>query len=215
MALAPELRHDHDVRVSRDGRGPRSYVDPPRAPVTSRENALASLSRSATIGGSASHQPAFDVGWQIAEHLVASFPMTIPRWLTSLLCSRSVLRPGRALLTPTWLAAIAVLGVNDHLLKGAGVLPGVVTGKLSDIAGMIVAPVLLAALLGLRSRRGLLFCHAAVGVVFAAINVSPAAADAWTWLMSLVGANWVITVDPTDLLTLPALALGWHALVPA
>lgn len=141
--------------------------------------------------------------------------MTIPRWLTSLLCTRSALRPRRALLTPTWLAALAVLGVNDHLLKGAGVLPGVVTGKLSDIAGMIVAPALLAALLGLRSRRGLLFCHVAVGAVFAAINVSPAAADAWTWLMSLVGANWVITVDPTDLLTLPALALGWRALVPA
>lgn len=141
--------------------------------------------------------------------------MTIPRWLTSLLCTRSALRPRRALLTPTWLAALAVLGVNDHLLKGAGVLPGALTGKLSDLAGMIVAPALLAALLGLRSRRGLLFCHVAVGAVFAAIKLSPAAADAWSWLMGLVGPAWVITVDPTDLIALPVLALGWRALVPA
>lgn len=141
--------------------------------------------------------------------------MTTPRWLLSLLCSRPELRPGRALLTPTWLASLAVLGVNDHLLKGAGLLPGAVTGKLSDFAGMLVAPVLLAALLGLRSRRGLLLAHLAIAAVFAAIKLSPAAADAWSWLMGLVGMPWVITVDPTDLLALPALALGWRALLPA
>jgi hypothetical protein len=141
--------------------------------------------------------------------------MNTPRWLLSLLCTRPELRPGRALLTPTWLAALAVLGVNDHLLKGAGLLPGVVTGKLSDFAGMLVAPVLLAALLGLRSRRGLLLANLAIAAVFAAIKLSPAAADAWSWLMGLVGMPWVITVDPTDLLALPALALGWRVLMPA
>ncbi|WP_345393526.1 hypothetical protein [Nonomuraea salmonea] len=31
-----------------------------------------------------------------------------------------------------------VLLVNDHLLKAA--FPGVVTGKLSDVAGLLVAP---------------------------------------------------------------------------
>jgi hypothetical protein len=141
--------------------------------------------------------------------------MTTPRWLLSLLCTRPELRPGRALLTPTWLAALAVLGVNDHLLKGAGLLPGALTGKLSDLAGMLVAPALLAALLGLRSRRGLLLAHLAIAAVFAAIKLSPAAADAWSWVMGLVGVPWVITVDPTDLLALPALALGWRALMPA
>lgn len=141
--------------------------------------------------------------------------MTTPRWLLSLLCTRPELRPGRALLTPAWLASLAVLGVNDHLLKGAGLLPGVVTGKLSDVAGMLVAPALLAALLGLRSRRGLLLAHLAIAAVFAAIKLSPAAADAWSWLMGLVGMPWMITVDPTDLLALPALALGWRVLMPA
>lgn len=137
------------------------------------------------------------------------------RWLPALFSSRPELRPARALLTPAWLIALGVLALNDHLLKGAGALPAAVTGKLSDVAGLVVAPALLAALLGVRSRRGLLMCGAAVGLVFSAINLSPACADAWSWLMGLIGFPWKITVDPTDLLTLPALALGWRALVPA
>jgi hypothetical protein len=135
-------------------------------------------------------------------------------WRLPLSFTRPELHPARALLTPTWLLALVVLALNDHLLKGAGLLPGAVTGKLSDLAGMLVAPVLLAVLLRVRSRRGLLLCHAAVGAVFAAINLSPAAAAAWSALMGLVWP-WHVTVDPTDLLALPALALGWRALVPA
>jgi hypothetical protein len=41
--------------------------------------------------------------------------------------------------------AVVVLFVNDHALKHA--YPGLVTGKLSDVAGMIFFPVLLTALL--------------------------------------------------------------------
>lgn len=137
------------------------------------------------------------------------------RRLDDFFSARPDLRPLRALLHPAWLGALAVLGLNDHLLKGAGLLPGALTGKLSDIAGMLVAPVLLAALLGVRSRRGLLLCHVAVGLVFSLINLSPACADAWSWLMGLVGFPWQITVDASDLLALPALALGWRVLVPA
>lgn len=137
------------------------------------------------------------------------------RWLDALFSTRPELRPTRALLTPAWLGALAVLGLNDHLFKGSGALPGALTGKLSDVAGMIVAPALLAALLGVRSRRGLFLCTVAVGLVFSLINLSPACADAWSWLMGLVGFPWAITVDPTDLLALPALALGWRALAPA
>jgi hypothetical protein len=137
------------------------------------------------------------------------------RWLPAHFSSRPELRPARALLNPAWLFALAILALNDHLWKGGGVLPGAVTGKLSDVAGLFLAPALMAALLGVRSRRGLLFCSAAVGLVFSSINLSPACADAWSWLMGLVGFPWKITVDPTDLLTLPAIALGWRVLVPA
>ncbi len=128
---------------------------------------------------------------------------------------RRELAPARALLTPTWIAALALLVANDHWLKGSGLVPGVLTGKLSDFAGMIVAPVLLASLLGVRSRRALALCHVAVGVVFAGIQLSPAFAAQWSALMGLVGHPWAITCDPTDLIALPFLLVSWALLVPA
>src|SRR4051812_14533255 len=54
---------------------------------------------------------------------------------------------------PLWWGSLAVLVANDHLLKGRGVVPSWLTGKLSDFAFLIVAPVLAAALLP-RALRG-------------------------------------------------------------
>ncbi|MFO7562162.1 MAG: hypothetical protein R6X02_05935 [Enhygromyxa sp.] len=125
------------------------------------------------------------------------------------------LAPERALLTPTWLGALALLVANDHWLKGSGLLPGVLTGKLSDFAGMLVAPVLLAALLRVRSARGLLACHLAVAAVFSGIQLSAGFAELWSAAMGLLGHPWVITRDPTDLIALPCLALSWRLLIPA
>jgi len=56
-----------------------------------------------------------------------------------------------------WLAhpfsvlGLALLLLNDHLLKQ--VWPGVVTGKLSDLAGLLMFPPLLAALMALALPR--------------------------------------------------------------
>jgi hypothetical protein len=127
---------------------------------------------------------------------------------------RIALHPARALLHPAWLASLFVLALNDHLLKGSGLLPGVLTGKLSDVVGLVVAPLLLAALLGVRSFRAWVACHVAVGAVFAAIQLSAAAADGWSALMGLCGFPWVITRDPTDLLALPALAASLWGFLP-
>lgn len=124
------------------------------------------------------------------------------------------LRPEHALLTPTWLGALALLVANDHWLKGSGLLPDVLTGKLSDFAGMLVAPVLLASLLRVGTRRGLLACHVAVVVVFAAIQLSPEFARLWSGLMGLFGHPWVITCDPTDLIAVPFAWLSWRLLIP-
>jgi hypothetical protein len=124
------------------------------------------------------------------------------------------LLPLRALLTPAWLGALAVLAVNDHFLKGSGLLPGVVTGKLSDFAGLFFAPALMGALLMVRSRRALVACHVAIGVVFSAIQLSADAAAGWSALMGLVGFPWTITRDPTDLIALPALFASWRMLTP-
>lgn len=123
--------------------------------------------------------------------------------------------PERALLTPTWLGALALLVANDHWLKGAGMIPGSLTGKLSDFAGMLVAPTLLAALLRVRTTRGLAACHLAVAGVFAGIQLSSGFAAQWSAAMGLLGHPWTITCDPTDLLALPFLWISWRLLTPA
>ena len=120
----------------------------------------------------------------------------------------STLRAVRALAHPLWWAALALLLLNDHVLKG-GPTPGWLTGKLSDCAGMLVAPALLAALLGVRTRAGLAAAHGAVGAWFAAINLMPAAARAWESLWAASPFPWAITVDPSDLLVLPLLGVSF------
>lgn len=113
---------------------------------------------------------------------------------------------------PVPLAAVLVMTANDHLLKGSGALPGVVTGKLSDVAGLFFFPLLLAALLSLLLHLGRL--HASgpavdgasvlvTGLVFAGIKLSPV-------LNSAVETLWAPSVrDPSDLLALPMLGLSW------
>lgn len=125
------------------------------------------------------------------------------------------LRPHRALSQPLWWAALAVLVLNDHVLKGAGVVDGAITGKLSDVAGLMVAPAVLATMMAIGSRRGLAWIHGLIGGVFAAINLSPAAAAGWETLTAWTPFPWAVTLDPTDCLALPALLLSWRLFTPA
>jgi hypothetical protein len=125
------------------------------------------------------------------------------------------LRAERVLLHPLWLGSLALLVANDHFFKGAGILHHVATGKLSDFAGLVVAPALLAVLLRARTRAHLALCHAATGIVFALTEISPLCARALEQAMTIAGVPWRLVPDLTDLLALPALALGWHVLVPA
>jgi hypothetical protein len=124
---------------------------------------------------------------------------------------------------PAALAAVALLLANDWIWKPR-VLPGsgasLVTGKLSDVAGLAFAPVVLSAAIGLvlhaaarlgarvdpsLSARRLLLCVLATGAGFAAVKLDPAlAARAGGWL-SRLGRPARFVADPTDLLTLPAL----------
>ncbi len=91
------------------------------------------------------------------------------------------------LLDGPFLTALVVLVVNDHMLKGSGVLPGSVTGKLSDFAGLFVLAVLLCQVRGLRGDRARAMVCGVVGVVFATINLSPAAATALQDATALFG----------------------------
>lgn len=134
--------------------------------------------------------------------------------MTGLLKDKS-LTPARALLHPAFVGSLALLLVNDHVLKQSGALPGVLTGKLSDFAGLMVAPTVLMVMLslaGLRDRRNWLGCHLAVGAVFAGIQIVPAVAAGWSNLIGALGVSWVTTMDPTDLIALPMLAVSYLVL---
>jgi len=103
------------------------------------------------------------------------------------------------------------MAVNDHWLKGAGVLPQAVTGKLSDLAGLFFFPVLIAAVLaGLcdlarwrRPRGAALTVVLLTGVAFALANLEPGFNR---WLGTWFGEK---ELDPSDLLALPSLLASW------
>ncbi|ROO91035.1 hypothetical protein EDD29_8778 [Actinocorallia herbida] len=106
--------------------------------------------------------------------------------------------------------AVAVLALNDHLLKPA--FPGVLTGKLSDVAGLVFAPALLAlafAVSGWAGRRTAAWSVVLTGIGFALVKATSAGADAASALWTAVAGPSVVLADPTDLLALPALGLSW------
>ncbi len=140
---------------------------------------------------------------------------------------------------PAALAAVALLLVNDHLLKARW--PGWVTGKLSDVAGMVFFPLLLFAVAagaariarrsGGDSRALLVGCAVATALAFAAVKTWEPARAAFE--VALGAARWplgaaraildgaalpplaqaAVARDMTDLVALPfvavAVAIGW------
>ncbi len=59
-------------------------------------------------------------------------------------------RPGDLLLNPWALVSVAVILINDHVLKGA--FGNTMTGKLSDVAGVFLLPLLLLSVLEVLRR---------------------------------------------------------------
>lgn len=108
-----------------------------------------------------------------------------------------------------WWIALLVLVVNDHVLKGAGVLPGWLTGKLSDFAGLVVAPVLSSMLFRSRTIKERLLAFAPVVALFVAIKTSPAAARMLESAVALTGIDWRIWTDPSDLVALCVLPVSF------
>ena len=133
----------------------------------------------------------------------------------------------RALQGPVGLGAITLLVVNDHVLKVAS--PGLVTGKLSDVAGLMFFPLLLAAIAEqLGVRRGLatiITATIATGAAFAAVKLWAPAGDAYRvglgvlqWPFRAVAAcgtgralpalrSVTLVADPSDLFALCALGV--------
>jgi hypothetical protein len=138
---------------------------------------------------------------------------------------------GDVLLHPVVLASIAVFIANDHVLKGAA--PGLLTGKLSDVAGLVFFPLLVVAgwellrsALGRRaapSAPALIVAVLVTGLAFASVKTTEMGAWAFAWGVGigqwLLGSAWSavaavpapsiqpvqIVRDPTDLVALLAL----------
>ncbi len=129
------------------------------------------------------------------------------------------------------LAALTLWALNDHVLKAA--FHNGWTGKLSDVACLIAIPVLCAGGYELfarsprrsRSRAILIGSAVTAGAIMALINTLPFAADAYRALMGIarypLDATFALittgtsvpyrmvelTMDATDLLTVPAAAV--------
>jgi hypothetical protein len=130
------------------------------------------------------------------------------------------------MLHPIALLSAATLALNDHVLKSA--FGAWWTGKLSDVAGLVLFPFVLVAAAELvaaargryhgpdaRTLRGAL---AATAVGFALVKLVPVAgtiyAHALAALQWPVRARWIevtLVQDATDLLALPALVVAWLA----
>jgi hypothetical protein len=74
--------------------------------------------------------------------------------------------------SPLLLFAVALMVVNDHVLKWVALLPRTVAGKRSDFAFLFFVPVAVAYGLRVKMRAGLVFSYALVGGLFAGINLS-------------------------------------------
>ena len=118
------------------------------------------------------------------------------------------MRPGDELLGFWPLASLALFAANNFLLKRA--YPGLVTGKLSDIACCFFLPLFVSATLGFVGWRAKAVQRVAVGacaalVVFVLVKTSPWASG---WLDAVIGAVTAgrmaaNRVDPTDLVAAP------------
>ncbi len=135
---------------------------------------------------------------------------------------KSVL-PAEEFLNPLPLGAVALLALNDHVLKGWG--PGWFTGKLSDFAGVFFFPLLCSALarcLGsvlLRRRLGLTpaLLASTMGLTAALMLLLELSPEFVRWFEATspgldplgVVRRVRSTMDPTDLFSLPVLWLTW------
>lgn len=119
-------------------------------------------------------------------------------------------RPERAFLHPVWILSLVLLALNDHVFKGSGLLPEWLTGKLSDFSGLMVAPVVLAAIVRARGPRMFLIVHVVVGIGFALFEISPTLVRAVE--SALPGIR--MWPDLTDLAALVMLPVSYRVFAP-
>jgi hypothetical protein len=141
--------------------------------------------------------------------------------------------PGELLLHAVPICGIALLLLNDHVLKG--LWRGWVTGRLSDVAGLVFFPLFLHAVWEFgrsaagrfrgHSRRALVVCIILTAIAFTLVKTWVPANDlyrivwgAMQWPFRAAAAvakggpapavrSVRLVLDPTDLMALPALAV--------
>lgn len=115
----------------------------------------------------------------------------------------------------TPLLAVAVLAINDHVLKAA--FHNTLTGKLSDFAGCFFLPLYVSAMLAFFTRWSLqrrLWVGAITTLsIFVPVSVSRPAADFVCRAVELIaiplgiGAQKIAS-DPTDLIAVPMICIA-------
>jgi len=118
-------------------------------------------------------------------------------------------------LHPVTLAAVALLLLNDWVLKPR-FRGSFVTGKLSDIAGLVFAPVVLSAAIGLALRvvgrpgyltqLRLVLCCAATAIGFAVVKLYPPIGDV---VAHAIGHGASFYPDWTDVLCTPCVLVAY------
>ena len=116
---------------------------------------------------------------------------------------------------PLVVGSILLLLLNDHVLKAA--YPSVLTGKMSDFAGLCFFPLLLTVLFGLLLDRARVPARATAGLTFgltlagfALIKTLPGI-NAWAAaaLSQVLSLPVTLVRDPTDLVALVMLVPAW------
>lgn len=131
--------------------------------------------------------------------------------------------PVNELLAPLPLVALALLGVNDWILKPSAA-PEWLTGKLSDFAGLFAFPLVATAAADLllwvawragarvdfTLRRWKLAAAIALEVAgFCVLKLWPAGSDALVRVMHVVAPRAEVYMDATDLVAFVVLPLTW------
>lgn len=130
--------------------------------------------------------------------------------------NRAFWKTFNSLTHPITILSVILLLLNDHFLRIH--FPSWWTGKLGDFAWLTFAPFICALIFAWIITRRLpnqvawvgYVSFSFIGVWFTLAKTVPAAQDATnTALSALIGWQTSLRLDPTDLLTLPALYIGW------
>jgi hypothetical protein len=117
-------------------------------------------------------------------------------------------RPIDALRHPLWWIMLVLLICNDFVLKSAGLMPGWLTGKLSDFAGLMVFPLFAALLFGGRKWVWLAL-HLLTAAGFAALKLFPEVGGVYVQMLGLFGIQGQVWYDATDLIALLCLPVSY------